>query len=188
MLAFVAALKPLPALILALLAWRSGGSARILAAGLAFAALGDALLLGRGDGAFLAGMLAFAAMHVCYITAFARLAGRRPVAAPGAIVAYAAALIAALVLLLPHAGTFAAPLVAYSLLLVAMASAALRLGPMTALGGALFLASDTLLAFAKFMPGFALAPWLAQALVLVTYYAAQVLIATGSLRARATAS
>ncbi|MDE2481087.1 MAG: lysoplasmalogenase [bacterium] len=187
MLALVAALKPLPALALALLAWR-GEAPRLLAVGLVFAALGDALLLGRGDTWFLAGMLAFAAMHLCYIAAFARAGHPLPWKAKGFVGAYVAALVGNLVLLVPHAGPMRLPLVVYSALLVAMASMSLRVGLLAGIGGALFMASDTLLAFAKFAPAFPLAPSLAQALVLVTYYAAQLLIVTGMLRAKPTAS
>ncbi len=187
MLALVALLKPLPALALGLLAWRSGGPARLLAAGLVCAATGDAILLRAGDGAFLCGMLAFVAMHACYIAAFSRCGSRRPYTAILAAL-YALVALSVLAMLAPKAGAFALPLVAYSVVLVTMASFATRSGAMTAAGGALFVTSDMLLAFARFWPASPLAPIDTPPVVLATYYAAQMLIVAGILRDRATGS
>ncbi len=188
--------KPLPAVILAVSALLSGRN-RILGVGLLLAAVGDEALLNASSDAFLSGMAAFAAMHVCYILAY-RSSG---VAAPRDRLTwvYAALCLVAVaganLLLDPHAGPFAIPLAIYSLLLAAMAWSAfdvhnrVRPGSIAiALGGAAFMLSDTTLAFAKFYPGFSLGGRAAELAIVGTYFVAQLLIASGMLRANATAS
>ena len=176
--------KPLPALILAVLAWRAGSRpCRILALGLLFAAAGDELLLNTGDAFFLSGMLAFAAMHITYIRAyFSNGAVRRPGGTAQALtMVYAIVLVLALAYLIPIAGTFKVPLVLYGLLLAFMAAYAAQMPRATAIGGAIFMLSDLTLAFAKFA-GLPLAPRLTELAVMTTYFAAQILIAYGMTR------
>jgi uncharacterized membrane protein YhhN len=188
--------KPLPALILGISAARSGRwPTRILAIGFLFAMVGDALLLRNTFDAFLGGMLAFAAMHLAYIIAYhiTGTAAPRDKATWGVAGVYLLALVGANVLLDPHAGTLAVPLAVYSVLLAAMAWSAfdlhnrMRAGAiLVALGGAIFMLSDTTLAFARFYPGFALSDRAAELVIVGTYFFAQLLIATGMWRATRT--
>jgi uncharacterized membrane protein YhhN len=187
--------KPLPAVVLAIAAWRAPGCPRFLPAGLLAAALGDELLLHGGDLAFMLGMCAFSAMHVCYITTFARL-GTGPgfvKRMPWLLLPFAALVVGTNVLLGPQAGTFALPVAVYSALLGAMAvcavDAAGRINARAAwllAGGALvFMASDTMLAFAKFSHGFPLTGTVAELAIVGSYFAAQIAITTGTIDATA---
>lgn len=172
--------KPLVAIVLAVLAWRSGS--RTVAGGLIAAALGDELLLNPGANFFLLGMLAFVAMHASYIAAFWRAGANRPNATSSAIGAlYVAALLGSDAVLVPSAGTFAVPLIAYGFFLVAMAYTALDVARLTAIGGAIFMSSDTLLAYLKFWPAFPLATKPTMLVIDATYFAAQILIVAGLL-------
>ncbi len=180
--------KPLPAVILAVGAFRATSAAnRRLAIGLLLAAVGDELLLHDDSTAFLIGMLCFAAMQGLYIAAYAALgAVRTALRIPIAIV-LVAAVAGVVASIAPHAGTFAAPLAVYSLLLAAMVWFALRLygnvdaraGWAIAIGALIFMASDMTLAFAKFYPGFPLAGKTAELAIVGSYFFAQILIATG---------
>jgi uncharacterized membrane protein YhhN len=172
--------KPLVAVILAFVMWRAGS--KTVAAGLLAAAFGDELLLNPGATFFMLGMLAFVAMHASYITAFWRAGIQRPNVRSSAIGAiYVAALVGSDAILVPGAGTFAAPLIAYGLFLVAMAYTAIDVAGLTAIGGAIFMCSDTLLAYLKFWPGFPFAPQSTMLVVDATYFAAQILIVAGLL-------
>uniref|UniRef100_A0AAU3H042 Lysoplasmalogenase n=1 Tax=Streptomyces sp. NBC_01401 TaxID=2903854 RepID=A0AAU3H042_9ACTN len=165
--------KPLLMPLLAACAAARGGP-RLLVAALLCGWAGDVLLMPESDAAFLAGMACFAAGHVCYLRLFGR-AGIRP--AVGLL--YAAALVAFLVYLWPGLpGGLRIPLTGYSLLLAAMAWRAGALGRYAALGGALFLLSDALIA-----TGVADRPqppghdfW-----IMLTYLAAQYLLTRGAL-------
>jgi uncharacterized membrane protein YhhN len=149
----------------------------LVAAGLVFSLAGDVLLMLPRD-RFVAGLVAFLIAHLLYIRAFT-LEGVRatwwllvPLAAYGAVL---------LRVLLPHVtAKLKAPVIVYALVLLAMAWAAaersagrLPGGAFAALGGLLFVASDSALAFDRFARHFR---W-ADAVVLGTYYAAQTLIA-----------
>jgi len=153
-----------------------------IAAGLAASLAGDVFLMLPGD-FFLAGLLAFLVAHVCYLTAFT--AGVRLAARPVPFAAYAAVGAAVLAVLWPSASPRAAVAV-YSVALCAMAAqAAARwrvLGTppsaLAAFGAAVFVVSDTLLAFGRFRaPVPHGAVW-----VLLTYYLAQLAIAGSALR------
>ncbi|MFD9291832.1 lysoplasmalogenase [Streptomyces sp. NPDC060030] len=167
------ATKPLLMLLLAAHAAARGGP-RLLIATLLCGWAGDVLLMPDAEPAFLAGMGFFAAGHVCYLVLFGR-APLRPVTG----LVYAAVLVAFVALLwqgLP-AG-LRIPLTGYSLLLTAMAWRAGVLGRPAALGGALFLFSDALIA-----TGIAERPqppahdfW-----IMLTYIAAQYLLTRGAL-------
>ncbi|MGW6274234.1 lysoplasmalogenase [Streptomyces sp. NPDC055060] len=154
---------------------------RLLTAALLFGWGGDVLLLGDADLAFLAGMGSFAAGHVCYLVLFRRLG--TPRARGGWLVAaYAAALVGTVVLLWPDLPPdMRGPVAGYSLLLTAMAFGATRLGATAAAGGALFLLSDTLIATGVAEWPQAPRPdfW-----IMLTYIAAQFLLARGVLAAR----
>ncbi|WUL62633.1 lysoplasmalogenase [Streptomyces sp. NBC_00344] len=166
--------KPLLMPLLAAHVYARGGP-RLLIAALLFGWGGDTLLLLDTDAAFLAGMASFAAGHVCYLMLFGR--GRtHPLLGAG----YGIALVATVAALWPGlpAG-LRIPVVCYSLLLTAMAYRASRLGTTAAVGGALFLISDTLIA-----TGVAHRPQLPcpGLWVMGTYLAAQYLLASGALR------
>ena len=193
-------IKPIPALVLAFLAWSTGGRAsRRLSIGLYCAALGDELLLRDDRLFFLAGMLCFAAMQGFYISSYIALTVGRIKPRPYVNVALTIAVTLIVLKLAPHAGSLAWPLVAYSIVLALMVLFALDLVgridrefSLLIAGGALtFMLSDTLLAFEKFYPGFPLAGVTGQMVVLGTYYAAQIAIASGVMlatRVRATGS
>ncbi|MFJ5800111.1 lysoplasmalogenase [Streptomyces decoyicus] len=180
--------KPVLMPVLAGYALARGGPP-LLAGALLFGCGGDTFLQIGGDLAFLVGMGSFAAGHVCYLLLFTRYGtapgdGRRGrMAAAGA--AYAVLLAGTVVLLWPDLpADLRIPVAGYSLLLTAMAFGALRAGPWAAVGGLLFLLSDTLIA-----SGIAHWPQLPgpQFWIMFTYLAAQYGLAEGVLRAAATA-
>ncbi|MER7460709.1 lysoplasmalogenase [Micromonospora sp. NPDC126480] len=178
--------KPLLMPLLAAYLWRAATARgarpdRLVLAALAFSTGGDVALLGDGDAAFLAGMALFLAAHVCYVAAFTRggaaAALRRPplVAVP---LGYAALTAAALAWMWPgltDAG-LAVPVAGYAVALATMASTAAAHGWRVGLGGALFLGSDLLIATGvaevATLPGPPV--W-----VMATYAAGQALIVTG---------
>lgn len=149
-------------------------------AGLLFGAAGDAALLGDGLW-FLVGMGAFALGHVCYLTAFLRSgvgAGlRRRWWIPAGYLAVWAVLMAVIWPGLDNG--LRVPVLGYSLLLTAMAASAAGTGRLVAaVGGALFLVSDGLLALGLSDVDFGGR----SAAVMPTYLAAQLLIALALLR------
>ena len=85
-----------------------------------------------------------------------------------------------MVVLAPHLGSLLIPVAVYGLVLCAMGSLALHCNRWIALGGALFVISDTLLGLHNFLPGFAL--WQIDFLIMLSYLAAQALFAFGVLR------
>ncbi|WP_436232720.1 lysoplasmalogenase [Actinacidiphila alni] len=171
-----------PLLMPALAAWAAArGAPRTLLAALMCGCAGDVLLEIGGTVPFLLGMAGFAAGHICYLRLFAALrGGGRPAFGPQHAV-YAVVWAVMVALLWPglDAG-LRVPVAAYSLLLTAMAAAAYGLGPVTALGGAFFLLSDTLIATGLAdwpeLPGHGF--W-----IMATYLAAQSLLAAGAPRA-----
>ncbi|MFE9911273.1 lysoplasmalogenase [Streptomyces clavifer] len=165
--------KPLLMPLLAAYAVARGGP-RLLTAALLFGWGGDVLLMPGADAAFLAGMGSFAVGHVCYL----RLFGRGRVALPAGL-AYAVLLVTFVVLLWPGLpGELRIPLTGYSLLLTAMAWRSGALGRYAALGGALFLLSDALIAtgIANWPQPPAHDFW-----IMLTYLAAQYLLTRGAL-------
>jgi uncharacterized membrane protein YhhN len=146
---------------------------------LALSGAGDVALLGSGETAFMVGLGCFLAGHVAWIIALRQRPGRGRLRAQPVLAA-------------PHLATFGAvnaylwkrtgqdriPVIVYSAALLAMSLAALDSGsPRTAAGGALFLASDALLALEKFgdlhLPAH-------EGLVMATYTSAQALLACGA--------
>ena len=161
-----------PLLMPVLMAGRDRPTQRALALGGA----GDVALLGRGEIAFTAGLASFLAGHVAWIIALRQRPGggwlraRPALAVPhvltfGAMNAY----------LWKRTGKDRVPVFVYSAALLAMSLTALDTGsPPTAAGGALFLASDTLLALEKFGDVHVPAH---EGLVMATYTSAQALLA-----------
>lgn len=150
-----------------------------VAVGLVFCMLGDIALMGSGDRAFMAGLGSFLIGHLMFVAAF--LSGLRKIA-PGAHALVGAVFgLAGLVILMPRAGKLRLPVLAYIMVLLAMWLAAdARFtqfvdGPsrLALLGASVFIASDSLLAWDRFVGRLPLA----QPLILGTYYPAIMLIA-----------
>jgi uncharacterized membrane protein YhhN len=185
--ALVFVFKPLTTLLVIALAWTlartSAGEAprlyaRWIVAGLVGSLAGDVFLMLRGDW-FVQGLAAFLVAHVCYIAAFRRRARRLR---PGlSALPYALGYVLLVARLAPHVGTLVGPVSLYGAVLVGMAWCALQAwmvrrtpaAAAAAIGGLLFVASDTLLALGRFVPG---APR-SEVAVMTTYIAAQLLIA-----------
>jgi uncharacterized membrane protein YhhN len=180
-LAFV--FKPLATVLVIVHAARRGADApvvrRWVLVGLVLSLAGDVALLWPREG-FLPGLVSFLLAHLAYLVAFTR--GVRFAARPLVFVGYG--VVAALILAALWPGVPAAlrlPVVAYVVCLAAMAAQAAVVwasgaprGAVLALGGALFMASDALLAtnrFATPLPAASL--W-----ILATYWAAQWCIAS----------
>lgn len=169
------AAKPLLMPVLALWAARQGAPRALVAALLC--GWGGDMLLEVGGAAFLVGMGCFAAGHVCYLRLFARrgalTGGRARYAAYGALWAVM------VVLLWPGLDPgMRGPVAVYSLLLTTMAAGSYGLNRIAAAGGALFLLSDTLIAtdLADWPQPPGPGVW-----VMLTYLAAQALLAAGVL-------
>lgn len=147
-------------------------------AGLVCSIAGDVFLMLPGD-RFLPGVASFLLAHLAYLVAFTTDAPFG--AAPLLLLPFAALGAAMLVLLWPRLGTMRGPVVIYLAVIVAMAwqatSRAATLGShgalLAAAGAALFVLSDAALALNRFRRPFSAA----QAVILPTYYAAQLLIA-----------
>lgn len=167
---------------------RSGRAVRrALLAGLVLSLAGDVALLWPREG-FLPGLVAFALAHLAYLLAFTR-GGVALAARGGPFVVYAVVAAAVLWRLWPGVPqALRGPVIVYVLCLAAMAAQAAarwlvlsagstvqaRLAQRAALGGALFLLSDALLAVNRFDAALPLASlW-----VLSSYWAAQWLIAS----------
>jgi uncharacterized membrane protein YhhN len=178
--------KPLLMPLLALWLWLASRRAGLrptagMIAGLLFSAAGDIALIGDGSGWFLAGMVLFLIAHLCYITtlvrhgAVARLRRFPQLLIP---IGYAIVLVAALAWLWDGLSAIglAVPMTGYALALAGTAVTCAAFGWRMGLGGGLFLLSDLLIAVdvadAGALPGPPI--W-----VMVTYLAAQTLIATG---------
>lgn len=136
-----------------------------------------------GNAAFLAMVGGFLLAQIAYIVAF------RPFAATsilrlrrGWLAVYAAVFVALLAACLSSAGVLAPAVVVYGVLLVAMAVLATGLNGITWIGGALFLASDALIALRTFADWWPLTGALQGFVIMSTYFAAQLLLSLGVLR------
>ncbi len=171
-----ALLKPLPVLLAAgwVLRQVPNQTGRWVGSGLLWSSAGD-IALALGDRCFLAGLAAFFVAHLCYMagllpsvrisrSGFFRVAG---------VVIYGVGV----GLVIGRATQWSPPVFAYTLVLTTMGiTAALRDADRQVYGGALlFIVSDSLLAMNRFLSPFPEAhQW-----VMLTYYAAQGLIASG---------
>ena len=162
-----------PLLMPALLQGKDRPTQRALALGGA----GDVALLGHSDVAFTAGLGSFLLSHVAWVSALrGRDGGGLLRRKPALVAPYLAAYGGLNAFLWNKTGKDRLPVVVYSSALLAMSLAALDTGRVrTAAGGALFLASDTLLALEKFgdvhLPAH-------EGWVMATYTGAQGLLAT----------
>ncbi len=191
--------KPLATVLIMAFAWPRGrttpAARRWVLAGLALSLAGDVALLWPQRG-FVPGLVSFLLAHLAYLVAFTR--AQRLAARRWPFVAYAALAAGVLAALWPGVpAALRGPVLAYVVCLAAMAAQAAVVwraqphspaGRRLALGGALFLLSDALLAANRF----ALPLPMASLWILASYWAAQVCIASwlappaneGSSRAR----
>ena len=127
---------------------------------------------------FVVGLVFFLLAHIAYLVLFVtRLAERRM---QWWAAAYAVWLVVLLTILGASTGSLLIPVIAYGTVLCVMAAFASRCNRWVAWGGALFVASDSILAINKFLPDAGIP--LADFLIMVTYIAAQTLIVWGLLR------
>lgn len=123
-------------------------------------------------------LLCFGIAHLLYIALF--MVAPRLRALPRWTLVYVVWWLAMIAILLPHLGALTIAVAAYGLVLGGTAAASARGGTTTALGGALFLVSDTILALRLFLPGVdagLTGPW-----IMLTYAAGQGLLVYGIAR------
>lgn len=141
--------------------------------------LGDSLpSLLDGDTAFLAMIGCFLVAQVAYVVAFApdvrrSVLYRRPLL----LLPYVLVLVGLVAACAPHADDLLVPVAVYGGVLTAMAVLATGVGPLVAVGGAVFLVSDGLIALERFVPAWQLPGqdfW-----VMLTYVVGQALIVGG---------
>ncbi|MDI2132627.1 lysoplasmalogenase [Yinghuangia seranimata] len=169
-------LMPLLAAFVVTAARRPVKELRLPLIALAGGFVGDVGLLPDKQGLFMVGMGGFAVGHVAYVRAFAKAgAGRRLVENAWIPVGYGLAWAAMIAVLWRGLDDLLVPVIGYSLLLTTMAAFAAGMDRLTALGGAAFLVSDTVIAFGiadlDVVPG-------QDALVMPLYLAAQLLLMT----------
>ena len=119
----------------------------------------------------------FGIAHIGYIVLFLRFARIRRL--PWWTLVYIAWWMGMLSILGPHTGGLFPAVAAYGLVLAGTAATAARCHPIVTIGGAFFLASDSILAFRLFLPE-ALPGWMSPA-VMITYTIGQGLIVWGVL-------
>lgn len=153
---------------------------RLTLLALAFSWLGDnAPVFAGDDTGFLVMVGFFLVAQVVYIAAFwptrHTSAARRPVL----VLPYAAAIAALVALCYEGAGSLLVPVLVYGACLGTMAVLATGVHPVTGVGGALFLVSDSLIALTEFADGLSIPA--AGFWVMLTYVVAQALIILGVL-------
>jgi uncharacterized membrane protein YhhN len=175
--------KPLATLLIVGMALSLGTSEpayrRWIVIGLLWSTLGDVFLMLPGD-YFLYGLVSFLVAHIAYLVAFGQRA--RFLAREAPFIAYLIVAVGILAWLWPGIpGPMRIPVVVYVIALGAMAAQAAaiwrirgdRASALAAVGGALFMLSDSLIAFNRFGEPFDASRFL----VLATYWMAQWLIA-----------
>ena len=172
-------------LLLAALAVMEGGPILLIAA-LILSAIGDAFLAYNGDRAFMGGLVAFLLGHLAYVALFL-LGGGGIDAIAGWRITLAALMVLAVagsiaVLWRGVPGAMRRPVLVYSLAIMAMGIASLTVpNPVVTLGAVLFMASDSLLALARFRPDLTEGRGWVPFAVWALYYLGQALIALGVL-------
>ena len=143
--------------LLAVLAAIEGGPALLVVA-LVLSAAGDAFLAQDGERAFTGGLASFLLAHIFYTVLFLSVGGGVEImlAQPWRLVLAAVVVVLAgvlLRLLMPAVGpALRVPVGAYTLaILIMMLAAATVPSPLVLIGAALFVASDALLAFDRFL-------------------------------------
>ena len=154
---------------------------------------GDVALLGHGTKPFLVGAGSFAVGHTAYLTGFVRHRARTPLRRTRATRVVAGAWLLTAPVMAVMAGRqhpeLAGPVLGYATFLAAMTSCAGHLDPalprparrLTAAGAGLFMLSDTLLGFGKFV--LSDPPRVLEAAVMASYTAGQLLLSEGAARA-----
>jgi uncharacterized membrane protein YhhN len=154
---------------------RRSTATALLVAAITLSWLGDITLIGASDLLFTVGLSFFLLAHLAYLGLFVRGLGyARP--RPWALL-YVLWWLAFVALLGPSLGALLVPVALYGLVLGAMAAWASRGTATIAVGGALFLVSDTLLGSNKFLEELDL--WQSGFLIMLSYLAGQGLIAWG---------
>jgi uncharacterized membrane protein YhhN len=144
----------------------------VLVAALTLSWLGDVMLP-----FFLVGLIFFLAAHLAYIAVFHLTFRRRPSWWSIGLIPWFAGLLLAL---WPYLGEDWPAVALYGAALALMAASATRGNAFTTIGGALFVASDSLLAFRIFTPLFQTPP--EDTLIMALYLAAQLFLVLGVLR------
>lgn len=144
----------------------------LIAAGFIFSATGDVLLELEIENGFIFGLAAFLTAHLCYTAFFLRLRSYNRKNAVRALF-FAVYGIVAFIIFIEPAGALATPVAIYISVITLMGITAALTGSLTAcLAAAVFILSDSLLAWGKFISDlghFKIS-------VMVTYYLAQYLI------------
>lgn len=176
--------KPLTTGLILLLALQQSGDdilglyALLVLLGIGFSLQGDVWLM-LPDDRFVQGLGSFLVAHLLYSVAFAsRLDGAPPLVAIVLVAGVAAGMVQ---VLWPHLGHYRWPVMAYIGVIAVMGGLAISVGlqaatqaaVLGAVGAALFMLSDAVLAYNRFV--LPLPP--AQLIILGTYYAAQTCIA-----------
>lgn len=144
-----------------------------LLVGLVFAWLGDVALIPDGQLWFVAGMLFFLIMQLCYIRGYFLLG-----AASGlrrrrwALVVFPLFWLVANVVLWPSLGDLRIPIAIYSIALVTMAMVGVGAGPLFGIGGTIFMLSDLMIGVGAAFGSSTLLSFL----IMLTYIVAQLLI------------
>jgi uncharacterized membrane protein YhhN len=162
-----------PATLLALLAWAATGTpSPWLLMALAFCLLGDVLLMLPSD-AFLAGLGSFLVAHLAYIGAFQAPLDRRLtwLLLPLAV---SVPILPRLLRAIPSLGLRAAVAIYFLVISIMVASAFASSRPLAAAGAALFVTSDTLIGWNRFVRPASWAPLA----IIVTYHLGQLALAT----------
>lgn len=170
-------LSLLAGLLFALPRWRTV-VALLATLALLFSWAGDVGISSSGELSFLVALGFFLLAHVFYIALFVRKLRMRRLTWWSAL--YLVWWVALVVILAPHIGALLIPVAVYGLVLGAMGAVALTCHRLIAWGGALFVVSDTILGLDRFLPGFEL--WQVHFLIMLSYLAAQGLIALGIVR------
>ncbi|MEZ0447794.1 lysoplasmalogenase [Cellulomonas sp. ICMP 17802] len=158
--------------------WPRGHLVTWVLVALGFSWLGDLVPSLVGDDASFLVMVGFFLLaQVAYVVAFAPHAGRSVLRRrPVLLLPYAAVLVGLVAVCAPGAGALLVPVAVYGGVLTAMAVLATGLGRLAAVGGAVFLVSDSLIALDAFVPSWDLAGqgfW-----VMLTYVVGQGLLAS----------
>lgn len=152
----------------------------IVAVGLVWSWLGDVGLMPSGQAWFLAGLGAFLVAQLCYAAAFWPDRAHSVLARPVLLLPYLGVLVGLPAVLWEELGSLRLPVVLYAVAIIAMAVLATGVSRVVALGAALFVISDALIAV-NTLGGLLRLPahgfW-----VMATYLAAQALIAWGMSR------
>lgn len=154
---------------------------RLTLVALGFSWLGDtAPDLADGDAAFLVMVGFFLCAQVTYSLAFWPYRAGSVLRRPLALAPYLLAFLVLVAACAPGAGALLVPVVVYGACLVLMAVTATGVDRLAAVGGAVFLVSDALIALDAFAPWYALPAhgfW-----VMLTYIVGQMLLVLGVLR------